>query len=174
MVAVYTRVATVKDWIDGCMLGTGECVEGGVKLTELNRYAQAEVRESETLEQRSTAVIFVNETEKTLSYHWIDFNGSDRYYGSVRPGESISQHTYPGHVWAVKDAEGRTLGVFVAEREMGRAIVTGEAVMAFQDGGGNVEDVQAERDTDSAWLKVDVPWLRWVPGQDTDGGTPES
>ncbi|MDE0222516.1 MAG: trypsin-like serine protease [Spirochaetaceae bacterium] len=171
VVAVYTRVATVKDWIDGCVLGTGECVEGGVKLTELNRYAPAEVRESETLEQRSTAVIFVNETEKTLSYHWIDFNGNERYYGSVSPGDSISQHTYPGHIWAVKDAEGRTLGVFVAEREMGRAIVTGEAVMAFQDG-GDVEDVQVEGDTDFAWLKVDVPWLRWVPGQDTDGGTP--
>ena len=154
VVAVYTRVAAVKDWIDGCVLGTGECVEGGVRLTELNRYAPDEVRESETLEQRSTAVIFVNDTEKALSYHWIDFNGNERYYGSVGPGESISQHTYPGHVWAIKDAAGRTLAIFVAERETGRAIVPGDVSVTTDHDGGR--DVGVKPTTESGdWVKID-------------------
>ena len=126
VVAVYTRVATVKEWIDGCVNGTGECVEGGVSPPELKRYGPGQIRNSETLEFRATAVIFVNETERGISHYWIDFEGNEMLYGSMAPGESYSQHTYPGHAWVVKDAEAQTLGVFVAEREMGRAIVTGD------------------------------------------------
>ena len=145
VVAVYTRVAAVKEWIDGCVLGTEECVEGGVKLKELKRHAPAAIRESETLEQRSTAIVFVNDMEHGFSYHWIDFNADERYYGSVSPGESISQHTYPGHVWAVKDDGGRTFAVFIAERETGRAIVSSDVgIVAIddRDGGDRVEEVR--------------------------------
>ena len=155
VVAVYTRVATVKDWIDGCVLGTGECVEGGVKPTELKRNAPDEVRESETLEPRSTAIIFVNETEEIVSYHWIDFNGNERYYGSVGPRESVSQHTFPGHVWAVKDGGGRALAIFVAERETGRAIVSADALMAIDDDSSDRQDARVVADTDSAWVLID-------------------
>ncbi|MDD9988449.1 MAG: trypsin-like serine protease [Spirochaetaceae bacterium] len=156
VVAVYTRVATVKEWIDGCVHGTEECVEGGVSLPELKRYGPNEIRNSETLESRPTAVIFVNETQGVISHHWIAFDGGEIPYGSVAPGESYSQHTYPGHVWAVKDAEGRTFGVFVAEREMGRAIVTGEAVMAaVQDDSGGAPVAVAAPPGGGAWTKLE-------------------
>ncbi len=175
VVAVYTRVATVKDWIDRCVHGTGECVEGGVKLTELNRFAADEVRESETLEQRSTAVIFVNETEKTLSYHWIDFSGNETYYGSVGPGESTSQHTYPGHVWAIKDPGGRTLAIFVAERETGRATVSGDVLMAIddRDRSDDYVEIAGEGTVTLAWTKLknweDFPlWMESDPSADLD------
>ena len=174
VVAVYTRVATVKDWIDSCVLGTGECVEGGVRLTQLKRHDPDAIRGSETLEQRSTAIVFVNDTEKSFSYHWIDFNGNERYYGSVGPGESVSQHTFPGHVWAVKDAGGRTFAIFVAERETGRAIVSDDVrlVSDDRDGGDDVEDARVADGSDSAWMKLEVAGLGWVHGEDTDGGTP--
>ena len=158
VVAVYTRVATVKDWIDGCVLGSGECIEGGVKLTELKRHDPDEIRESETLEQRSTAIVFVNDTVEAFSYHWIDFNGNERYYGSVGPGESISQHTFPGHVWAVKDASARTFAIFVAEEETGRALVSDNfhIVVDDEDGGESVADERVEGDADSAWVKLNL------------------
>ncbi len=173
VVAVYTRVAAVKNWIDGCVLGTAECVEGGVRLKALKRHAPDAIRESETLVQRSTAIVFVNDTERGFSYNWVDFNGDERYYGSVGPGESVSQHTYPGHVWAVKDDGGRTFAIFVAEREMGRAIVSGDVrpVIDDRDGGDDVEDVRVADGTDSAWVMLEIAGLGWVHGETTDSGT---
>ena len=173
VVAVYTRVATVKDWIDGCVDGTGECVEGGVRFADLTRHAPDEIRESETLEYRPTAVIFVNETEEALSYHWIDFNGGERFYGAVSPGESASQHTYPGHVWVIKDGNGRTVAVFVAERETARAIVSGDVFVASDDRGGveSYEPYSVADGTDAAWVELDVAGFEWVSGEATDGGT---
>ncbi len=169
VVGVYTRVATVKDWIDGCVLGTGECVEGGVRIADLKLHAPGEVRESETLEYRPTAVVFVNETEEVLSYHWIDFNGGERFYGAVSPGETASQHTYPGHAWAIKDAQERTFAVFVGEREAGRAIVTGDVLRANDnrdaadvEGVRVVADVREDtQDKPSDWTRSDDSFPLW-------------
>ena len=180
VVAVYARVATVKDWIDGCVLGTGECIEGGVKLAELQRHGPDEIRASETLGP-STAIIFVNETEQAFSYYWIDFNENERSYGSVAPGESYAQHTYPGHVWAVKDAEGRTFGVFVADTETGRALISDDVLIAVEDDPPQivaaVEDVRVEGgDAFAGWVQLEKnsagrPVFDYAVGDHDDSGS---
>ena len=175
VVAVYARVATVKDWIDGCVHGTGECVEGGVRVADLKPHVPDENRRSETLEQRPTAVIFVNETGQVFSYHWIDFNGAERFYGAVSPGESTSQHTYPGHVWEIKDADGQTLAVFVAEPETGRATVTADMLAAAVDIDAAQVDVSAVDVDDqgaSGWARLpdaDFPFtIHFDPSSNLD------
>ena len=180
VVAVYTRLATAKDWIDGCVLGTGECFEGGVKLPELKAHGPDALDEltsqPATNETRSTGIIFVNQTAEVISYHWRDYDGREMYYGSVEPGETKDQHTYPGHVWAIKDAEERTFAVFVGEPEMGRATVTADMLTAAVDDidFAQVNAVADDVDYDAAsdWTRLpdaDFPFeIHFDPSNDLD------
>ena len=71
-----------------------------------------------------TAVIFVNATDSEISYYWVDGDGNENFYGKVGPNGFANQSTYVGHVWVVKDAEDRVLGVYRAESKTGRVFVS--------------------------------------------------
>ena len=73
--------------------------------------------------QTETAIIFVNLTEAEMAYYWVDGAGEERHYGKVAAGDFVNQHTYPGHIWLVKDADGGNLAVFRAEEKTGRALL---------------------------------------------------
>ncbi len=62
-----------------------------------------------------TTVTFVNRTSAAVELYWLDTEGKRQSYGRLRPGDERSQHTFAGHVWLVTDAQGRPLGVKVAE-----------------------------------------------------------
>ena len=178
VVAVYTRVATVKDWIEGCVSGTGVCVAGGVNLPEMKRHAPEELHkltsQPATRDTPSTAIVFVNQTAEVISFHWLDYNRRERYYGSVEPGETVDQHTFPGHVWAIKDAEERTFAVFVGEAETARATVTADMLAAAVDIDAAQVDaaaVDVDQDT-SGWMRLpdaDFPFtIRSDPSKNLD------
>ena len=72
-----------------------------------------------------TEIIFVNCTESEVAYYWIDLNGVERYFGHVAPQTDVTQHTFEGHVWVVKDAAAyNNLSVFRATRSISLAVVT--------------------------------------------------
>ena len=71
-----------------------------------------------------TTILFVNSTEEVVSYYWIDADGNEHFYGSVTPRFFAVQHTFPGHVWVVKDPKGNVLSTFRAVGETGRAFVS--------------------------------------------------
>ena len=73
--------------------------------------------------QTETAIIFVNLTEAEVEYYWVDGAGKERHYGKVAAGDFVNQHTFSGHIWLVKDADGDNLAVFRAEEKTGRALV---------------------------------------------------
>ena len=178
VVAVYTRVATVKDWIEGCISGTGECVAGGVNLPEMKRHDPDELHkltsQMATTDTPSTGIVFVNQTAEVISFHWLDYNRREMYYGSVEPGETVDQHTFPGHVWAVKDAQERTFAVFVGESETGRATVTADMLAAAVDIDAAQIDVAAVHvDHDaSGWTRLpdsDFPFtIHFDPSNNLD------
>jgi dipeptidyl-peptidase-4 len=62
-----------------------------------------------------TELTFVNRTSGEVELFWIDPDGRPVSYGKIAPGERFVQHTYGGHVWRAVDAQGRTVGAFVAE-----------------------------------------------------------
>ena len=70
-----------------------------------------------------TEIIFVNRTQSDISYYWVDYEGAERFYGVVRPNDTVTQSTYGGHVWVVKDVNGDALAVFGAGRTTGRAVI---------------------------------------------------
>ena len=96
----------------------------GADWRDLERYDPDQLHNPRSMSSRvETAIIFVNDTEGVVSYHWVDFNGREVHYGNVGPGGSANQHTFASHVWVVKDAHGKPLSVFRAEEGTGRALV---------------------------------------------------
>ena len=73
-----------------------------------------------------TAIIFVNGTKAEIAYYWVDGNGEEKHYGKIPTGGFVNQHTYPGHIWLIKDADGGNLAVFRAEGKTGRALLDAE------------------------------------------------
>ena len=92
---------------------------------ELKRHDPSQLANLKSTGSRvETAIVLVNRTRSDIFYYWIDFGGKATHYGSVAPGAEITQHTYDGHVWVVKDVSGNNLAVFRAEATPGRALVT--------------------------------------------------
>ena len=73
--------------------------------------------------QTETAIIFVNLTDTEISYYWVDGAGEERHYGKIAAGDFANQHTYAGHIWLVKNADGGNLAVFCADEKTGRALL---------------------------------------------------
>ena len=58
----------------------------------------------------STEIKIENRTDISLEYLWV--NGrSNRSYGIIAPGESVTQHTFAGHTWIIRSGD-KTLGCF--------------------------------------------------------------
>ncbi|MDE0012687.1 MAG: hypothetical protein OXU36_16180 [Candidatus Poribacteria bacterium] len=70
-----------------------------------------------------TAIIFVNGTKTEITYYWVNYEGDAKFYGKIAPDTFVNQHTYMGHVWLIRDVNGRNLSVFRAEEKAGRALV---------------------------------------------------
>ena len=74
-----------------------------------------------------TAIIFVNGGKETeIAYYWVDGSGEEKFYGKIAVDTFVNQHTFAGHIWLIKDVNGRNLAVFRAEEKPGRAFVSGD------------------------------------------------
>ncbi|MFO1001309.1 MAG: DPP IV N-terminal domain-containing protein [Planctomycetaceae bacterium] len=65
--------------------------------------------------QEDTEIVVENRLDRALTLIWIDSSGGRREYGTVKSGETRSQHTFAGHVWLFSDADGKDLGCVRAE-----------------------------------------------------------
>ena len=98
--------------------------DGGDRWVELEKHDPSLLPNLISVDsQTETAIIFVNLTEAELAYYWVDGTGEERHYGKVAAGDFVNQHTYAGHIWLVKDANGDNLAVFRAEEKTGRALI---------------------------------------------------
>ncbi len=98
--------------------------EGGDRWVELAGHDPSLLPNLKSGDSRTeTAIIFVNLTEAEISYAWIDGAGEERHYGKVAADDFVNQHTFSGHIWLVKDADGDNLAVFRAEEKTGRALL---------------------------------------------------
>ena len=62
-----------------------------------------------------TTVTFLNRTSGAVELFWLDTEGKRQSYGRLRPGDERQQHTFAGHVWLVTGANGRPVGIKVAD-----------------------------------------------------------
>ncbi len=71
----------------------------------------------------STEIVFINRREQAIELFWVPRSGKTQSYGKLAPGATHSQHSYAGHAWMTKDADGKRIAAFVAATSPGIAIV---------------------------------------------------
>ena len=57
----------------------------------------------------------VNTGASPIVIRWIDFEGAEKSYGIVSPGQKYVQQSFRTHVWIARDERSRCLSVFVSE-----------------------------------------------------------
>ena len=71
----------------------------------------------------ATEVIFVNNSTDDLFLYWLEYDGTERDFGSVAACGFIIKRSYSGHTWLVRDQHGEALVVFKAAEKTGLAFV---------------------------------------------------
>ena len=98
--------------------------DGGDKWVNLEPYdpRQFSSLRSPSYETGETEIIFVNESGATITYYWIDPDGTERYISHLAFGETAVL-TFVGQIFLIKDQHGNNLAVFRAEEETGRVYI---------------------------------------------------
>ncbi len=75
-----------------------------------------------------SAITFINKTKQPIALDWIDTENNPKRYATIKPGESHEQHTFAGHVWAVSDPAGKSLGAYEARPNPATAVIETKAL----------------------------------------------
>ncbi len=59
-----------------------------------------------------TKIEVMNQTDKPIRMVWVESNGNERDYGTIKPGKSFFQSTFVGHAWLLRSETGKQLGSF--------------------------------------------------------------
>ena len=129
--------------------------DGGDKWINLEPYdlSQLSRLRSPTNKTGETEIIFVNESGATISYYWIDFNGTEIYFGYLAFGE-VAVFAFVGHIWLIKDQHGNDLAVFRAEEKTGRVFIGGETE-ALADSEPSSEDQQGSEEQPTTAVELE-------------------
>lgn len=120
----------------------------------------------------ATEVRFMNTLEKELELYWIDSDDKEHPYGNLGPGRTRSMNTYRGHVWAVRDREGKTYGYFTAESFPKEAIISenmkgDSADEPRQNRRGNTRTIERERDIEVVFRNDNIFVRKNGSGEET-------
>jgi len=103
---------------------SGRLVPGKVEARTLKRLGpEAEGKVSSKADQPRATILFVNKTDKPIEKFWLDFEGKRKSYGKLGPGETDDVETFVTHAWLLADEGGKVLGIYVAERGVGRVVI---------------------------------------------------
>ncbi|MFN9720991.1 MAG: prolyl oligopeptidase family serine peptidase [Planctomycetota bacterium] len=73
-------------------------------------------------------LVVINRLEDDIELVWINAAAEENSYGSVRPGQTRRQHTFSGHVWLLKKADGQAIGCVQASRESTQVLISPETI----------------------------------------------
>ena len=102
--------------------------DGGDKWVDLDRYDPSQLSSLRSPRYETgeteiiTEIIFVNESGATITYYWIDPDGTERYISHLAFG-AVAIFTFVGQIFLVEDQHGNNLAVFRAEEETGRVYI---------------------------------------------------
>ena len=88
-------------------IGPDDLLAGCTKLAGLRSPAS----------NQPATIKFLNRTADRVNIIWIDFGGSRKLYGTLRPNQNASQPTYTGHLWLITDQSDNCLGAFAAAQD---------------------------------------------------------
>jgi dipeptidyl aminopeptidase/acylaminoacyl peptidase len=87
------------------------------KLTPLRQ-----VRPSEYTGDR-TALTFFNRLKVPIDLFWIKTDGQEDKRQTIQPGAMLRMGTYAGHIWQLKDQQGKSVGIYEAIADESLAII---------------------------------------------------
>jgi hypothetical protein len=73
---------------------------------------------------RLTGIEFRNNSKSTRSVYWIDYEGREVRYQTLRRGERGSQSTYVSHPWLVTDQSGGCVCIYLPDGRANPAVLT--------------------------------------------------
>ncbi len=59
--------------------------------------------------RKATTISFQNDTMLTTDIYWLDYQGKEQHYKTLKPGGSFSLKTYLTHPWIVKDQQSKQI-----------------------------------------------------------------
>ena len=83
-------------------------------------------------------IVVINRLEEEVELVWISASRDETSYGKVTPGSTRRQHTFSGHVWLFKRADGSPIGCVQAGRESTPVLInqkTIDSVRRTENGG---------------------------------------
>ena len=89
-------------------------------LKPLPASAEGQIRSGNGL---ITQIIFENRIDKPVRLYWLDFDGARTGRGVVAPGTRRCDCTYASHAWLVQHEDGAFIGIYVADRTVGRVLI---------------------------------------------------
>ncbi|TWI82858.1 von Hippel-Lindau disease tumor suppressor protein [Roseibium hamelinense] len=74
---------------------------------------------------RPGQIVFRNMGQTPVEVHWIDYNGGERPYARLQPGQILEQETYVSHAWLVRGSNGQCRGIYVSRTPYREVVLTG-------------------------------------------------
>ncbi|MBD8877636.1 hypothetical protein [Roseibium polysiphoniae] len=81
---------------------------------------------------RPGQIVFRNTSRDAVDVHWIDYNGGERVYARLQPGQILEQQTYVSHAWMVRSAGGQCLGIYVSRTPYREVVISGGSTAPSQ------------------------------------------
>lgn len=64
---------------------------------------------------------FINVRDRAVQLTWVSFDGTEREYAVIAPGQELIQPTFVAHRWLIKDSgDGTPLEAFISTRSAAR------------------------------------------------------
>ena len=67
---------------------------------------------------RSTSITFINELDRPVTVIWIDFDGNEKVYNKLEPGQSYVQQTYTTHAWIVRENQASAIRLTIVGSDL--------------------------------------------------------
>lgn len=65
---------------------------------------------------------FLNNSRYPVDVVWVDFSGEHKKYKTLLPNEDYNQGSFVGHLWLLKSATGKCLGLYSVSAQTTKAV----------------------------------------------------
>ncbi|OJJ14269.1 hypothetical protein BKI52_43060 [marine bacterium AO1-C] len=62
----------------------------------------------------ASRIHIINQRQEVIYGYWIDYQGQEKYYFMINPGQRLTQNTYVNHVWRIKNEAQKKLKEFTS------------------------------------------------------------
>ncbi|NNM26900.1 MAG: hypothetical protein HKO59_13105, partial [Phycisphaerales bacterium] len=93
-------------------------------------------------------ILFVNDTDRDYTLHWLDYEGLRKPYGPLPAGARLSQTTFLTHPWVVVDEADEVYGVY-EPAAFGKVTVSADADAGAGTDADTGTDADPDTDTDA-------------------------